>query len=48
MFSHCADLYSSLPVPSLCIGVFKESFAKFTVDAKPIDPTGRGTVKAIV
>nr|VZI14117.1 unnamed protein product [Spirometra erinaceieuropaei] len=29
-------------------GVFKESFAKFTVDAKPIDPTGRGTVKAIV
>ncbi|VDK34571.1 unnamed protein product [Taenia asiatica] len=29
-------------------GVFKESFAKFTVDAKPIDPVGRGVVKAIV
>ncbi|KAL5109779.1 Filamin-A [Taenia crassiceps] len=29
-------------------GVFKESFAKFTVDAKPIDPTGRGVVKTIV
>ncbi|VDM04081.1 unnamed protein product, partial [Schistocephalus solidus] len=29
-------------------GVFKESFAKFTVDAKPIDAVGRGTVKAIV
>ncbi|CAL8084394.1 unnamed protein product [Calicophoron daubneyi] len=29
-------------------GVYKESFAKFTVDAKPIDPQGRGLVKAIV
>uniref|UniRef100_A0A5K3FGI9 Calponin-homology (CH) domain-containing protein n=1 Tax=Mesocestoides corti TaxID=53468 RepID=A0A5K3FGI9_MESCO len=29
-------------------GVFKESFAKFTVDAKLIDPAGRGVVKAIV
>nr|CDS33789.1 filamin [Hymenolepis microstoma] len=29
-------------------GVFKESFAKFTVDAKLIDPSGRGVVKAIV
>ncbi|VUZ40251.1 unnamed protein product [Hymenolepis diminuta] len=29
-------------------GVFKESFAKFTVDAKLIDPVGRGVVKAIV
>ncbi|KAA3679014.1 filamin [Paragonimus westermani] len=29
-------------------GVLKESFAKFTVDAKPVDPQGRGLVKAIV
>ncbi|CAH8505758.1 unnamed protein product [Schistosoma turkestanicum] len=29
-------------------GVFKESFAKFTVDAKTVDPQGRGIVKAIV
>ncbi|VEL23106.1 unnamed protein product [Protopolystoma xenopodis] len=30
------------------IEVFKESFAKFTVDARPVDPQGRGAVKAIV
>ncbi len=30
------------------VGVFKESFAKFTVDAKLIDPVGRGVVKAVV
>ncbi|KAM7537033.1 hypothetical protein Aperf_G00000060482 [Anoplocephala perfoliata] len=29
-------------------GVFKESFAKFTVDAKLIDPVGKGVVKAII
>ncbi|CAH8555281.1 unnamed protein product [Heterobilharzia americana] len=29
-------------------GVLKESFAKFTVDAKAVDPQGRGVVKAIV
>ncbi|TGZ55160.1 hypothetical protein CRM22_010478 [Opisthorchis felineus] len=29
-------------------GVLKESFAKFTVDAKPVDPQGHGLVKAIV
>ncbi|KAL3308646.1 hypothetical protein Ciccas_012818, partial [Cichlidogyrus casuarinus] len=29
-------------------GVFKESFAKFQVDAKAIDSTGKGLVKAVV
>lgn len=29
-------------------GVFKESFAKFTVDAKAVDNEGQGLVKAIV
>ncbi|CAH8620119.1 unnamed protein product [Dicrocoelium dendriticum] len=39
---------SKIHVENLSPRVLKESFAKFTVDAKPVDPQGRGLVKAIV
>ncbi|TNN09515.1 Filamin-A isoform 1 [Schistosoma japonicum] len=39
---------SKIHVENLEPSVLKESFAKFTVDAKAVDPQGRGIVKAIV
>ncbi|TGZ55158.1 hypothetical protein CRM22_010478 [Opisthorchis felineus] len=39
---------SKIHVENLSPRVLKESFAKFTVDAKPVDPQGHGLVKAIV
>ncbi|CAH8554205.1 unnamed protein product [Schistosoma curassoni] len=39
---------SKIHVENLEPSVFKESFAKFTVDAKAVDPQSRGIVKAIV
>nr|CAH8850742.1 unnamed protein product [Trichobilharzia regenti] len=39
---------SKIHVENLEPSVLKESFAKFTVDAKAVDPQGRGVVKAIV
>ncbi|CAH8850553.1 unnamed protein product [Trichobilharzia szidati] len=39
---------SKIQVENLEPSVLKESFAKFTVDAKAVDPQGKGVVKAIV